>query len=149
MTPEKTKRMMDACYLAKRVREMLPELPASVAPSYIHYLDIIEQLQDKGTRVKISDISDILGIPRPGVTRTVKEMEKKGLLRKISSEEDARMIYIVVTDEGRKLSDKYNKRYFGELSELLDDISEEEIDNMIKTTEKIYNIMNERRINLE
>ncbi len=149
MTPEKTKRMMDACYLAKRVREMLPELPAGVAPSYIHYLDIIEQLQDKGTRVKISDISDILGIPRPGVTRTVKEMEKKGLLRKISSEEDARMIYIVVTDEGRKLSDKYNKRYFGELSELLDDISEEEIDNMIKTTEKIYNIMNERRINLE
>lgn len=149
MTPEKTKRMMDACYLAKRVREMLPELPAGVAPSYIHYLDIIEQLQDKGTRVKISDISDILGIPRPGVTRTVKEMEKKGLLRKISSEEDARMIYIVVTDEGRKLSDKYNTWYFGELSELLCDVSEEEIDNMIKTIEKIYNIMNERRINLE
>ena len=149
MTPEKAKRMMDACYLAKRVREMLPELPEGVAPSYIHYLDIIEQLENKGNRVKISDISDILGIPRPGVTRTVKEMEKKGLLRKISSEEDARMIYIVATDEGRKLSAKYNTRYFGELSELLCNISEEEIDNMIKSIDKIYNIMNERRINLE
>lgn len=149
MTPEKAKRMMDACYLAKRIRDMLPELPTGVAPSYIHYLDIIEQLEDRGIRVKISDISDILGIPRPGVTRTVKEMEKKGFVRKISSDEDARMIYIVVTEEGRKLSDKYNTRYFGELSELLGDISEEEIDNMIKTIEKIYNIMNERRINLE
>lgn len=149
MTPEKTKRMMDACYLAKRVRDMLPELPAGVAPSYIHYLDIIEQLEDKKADVKISDISDMLGIPRPGVTRTVKEMEKKGLLRKITSDEDARMIYIVATDEGRKLSAKYNKRYFGELSELLDDIPEEDVENMIKTVEKIYNIMNERRINLE
>lgn len=149
MTPEKAKRLMDACYLAKRIRDMLPELPTGVAPSYIHYLDIIEQLEDREIRVKISDISDILGIPRPGVTRTVKEMEKKGFVRKISSDEDARMIYIVVTEDGRKLSDKYNTRYFGELSELLCDISEEEIDSMIKTIEKVYNIMNERRINLE
>ena len=39
MNVELMKRMMDACYLAQRVRGMLPTLPEGVTPSYIHYLD--------------------------------------------------------------------------------------------------------------
>ena len=76
MTTEKIKRMLDACYQAKRIRELLPALPNGVAPSYIHYLDVILALEKKEVQVKISDISDKLNLPRPGVTRTVKEMEK-------------------------------------------------------------------------
>lgn len=38
MKVEKVKEMMDACYKAKRVRDMLPELPEGVAPSYIKFL---------------------------------------------------------------------------------------------------------------
>mgnify|MGYP000582721052 CR=1 FL=1 len=83
MNVELMKRMMDACYLAQRVRGMLPPLPAGVTPAYIHYLDIIEMLEKQGVRAKISDISDALDLPRPGVTRTVKAMEAKGYLKKI------------------------------------------------------------------
>ena len=79
MTTEKIKRMLDACYQAKRIRELLPALPNGVAPSYIHYLDVILALEKKEVQVKISDISDKLNLPRPGVTRTVKEMEEKYL----------------------------------------------------------------------
>ena len=50
MTIEKIKKMMDACYLAKRAWDMLPSLPQGVAPSYIHYLDIIEMLESRGVR---------------------------------------------------------------------------------------------------
>ena len=82
MTTEKIKRMLDACYQAKRIRELLPALPNGVAPSYIHYLDVILALEKKEVQVKISDISDKLNLPRPGVTRTVKEMEKKDISRK-------------------------------------------------------------------
>lgn len=73
--------MMDACYQAKRIREMLPALPTGVTPSYIHFLDVVEIMEKQGISVKISDISDYLHIPRPGVTRTVREMEEKGYLR--------------------------------------------------------------------
>lgn len=97
MTIEKIKSMLDACYLAKRARDMLPPLPQGVAPSYIHYLDIIEMLESRGVRVKVSDISDALDLPRPGVTRTVKEMEQKGYLQKTASEEDGRVTYISAT----------------------------------------------------
>lgn len=90
MTIEQIKKIMDACYLAKRVREMLPNLPQGVAPSYIQYLDVIQKLERQKGDVKVSDISDVLELPRPGVTRTVKEMEAKGYLRKASSREDGR-----------------------------------------------------------
>ena len=44
MTTKKIKEMLDACYQAKRIREMLPPLPQGVMPSYIQYLDAIQKL---------------------------------------------------------------------------------------------------------
>ena len=145
MTNEKIKRMFDACYQAKRIREMLPPLPPGVMPSYIQYLDVIRKLEGQGTGVKVSDISDALNLPRPGVTRTVKEMEKKGYICKISSPDDGRVTYISATEEGEELSKKYDEYYFNDLRADLSDITEEEADGMILTIEKFYKIMCERR----
>ena len=50
------KQMMDTFYLAKRIRDLLPALPDGVLPSYIHYLDAIQKLEEKGIRAKVSDI---------------------------------------------------------------------------------------------
>ncbi len=58
-----------------------------VRASFIQYLDVIQSLERKGIQVKVSDISDAMELPRPGVTRTVKEMEEKGYLKKMASEE--------------------------------------------------------------
>ncbi len=145
MTNKKIKEMLDACYQAKRIREMLPPLPEGVMPSYIQYMDMIQKMEKQGIQVKISDISDVMNIPRPGVTRTVKEMEKKGYLRKIASPDDGRVTYISITEEGWKLFHKYDENYFGELALDLSNISEEDADCMIRTIEKFYNIMYERR----
>ena len=85
MRIETLKKMFDACYQAKRARDLLPPLPDGVTSSYIHYLDAIQILEKQEIHVKVSDISDALNLPRPGVTRTVKEMEMKGYLEKIAS----------------------------------------------------------------
>ncbi len=149
MTNEKIKRMLDACYLAKRIREMLPPLPEGVMPSYIKYLEAVQTLEKNSSHVRVSDISDVLDLPRPGVTRTVKEMEQKGYLHKLASPDDRRVTYISITEKGRELSRKYDENYFSELSAYLDDISEEEADCMIRTIGKFYEIMCERRKHYE
>lgn len=145
MTNEKVKRMFDAFYQAKRIREMLPALPKGIMPSYIQYMDVIHSLSKQGIQVKVSDVSDALSLPRPGVTRTIKEMEQKGLLQKIASRKDGRVTYLSITEEGEKLSRKYDEQYFSELSPCLAEISEEDADCMIQTIEKFYRIMCERR----
>jgi len=143
MDSEKIKRMLDACYMAKRIRELLPKLPD------IQYLDVIHTLQKTKEYVKVSDISYALNLPRPGVTRTVKAMEEKGYLKKISSDEDGRVTYIAITKSGEELSDKYDRNYYSRLAPYLDMISDEEADCMIQTIKKFYQVMSERRVDIE
>ena len=136
---------MDACYLAQRARSLLPPLPKGVLSSYIQYLDIIQRLEKQGMRVKVSDISGALALPRPGVTRTVKEMEAKGYLQKIASPDDGRVTFLTATEKGRKLHQKYDEEYFSGLLPYFDSISDEEAETMIATIEKFYQIMSGRR----
>ena len=63
MTNEKIKRMLDACYQAKRIREMLPPLPEGVMPSYIKYLEVVQTLEKNSSHVRVSDISDAWTFP--------------------------------------------------------------------------------------
>lgn len=149
MKVELIKRMMDACYRAKRARDMLPPLPEGVMPSYIQYLDALQKLEAQGVLVRVSDLSEALGLPRPGVTRTVKEMEAKGYLHKQVSAEDGRVTYLSLTEAGKQLSRKYDADYFQELAPWMDRISEEDAECMIATIETFYQIMAERRTSFE
>ena len=143
MTTETIKAFLDACYQAKRIRELLPALPKGVVPSYIHYLDTIETLEKRGIHVKISDISDALNIPRPGVTRTVKDMVDGALVLQ------AAYGAFSITDSGKRLSQTYNDLFFSQLTPLLSDISDEDALRAIQTIENVYQVMSKRRISLE
>lgn len=149
MTTRNIKHLLDAFYQAKRVRELMPALPKGVTPAFIHYLDTIAALQQQGVRVKVSDISDALHIPRPGVTRTVKDMVDGGYLEKAASEEDGRVTYLTITEKGRMLSQVFDSAFFAQLTPLLADVSDEDAATTIRTIEKVYQIMSERRIHVE
>ena len=149
MTTRNIKHLLDAFYQAKRVRELMPALPKGVTPAFIHYLDTIAALQQQGVRVKVSDISDALHIPRPGVTRTVKDMVDGGYLEKAASEEDGRVTYLAITEKGRMLSQVFDSAFFAQLTPLLADVSDEDAATTIRTIEKVYQVMSERRIHFE
>lgn len=145
MTKDKIKEVMDACYQAKRIRDMLPALPGGVTSSHIHYLDTLSKLEKTEGKVKVSDISENLVLPRPSVTKTVKDMEKLGFVEKETTETDGRFVYIKTTRTGRDLVDKYVDEYFGNLSEDLGGITDEDADKMIEVVEKFYIVMSNRK----
>ena len=57
MKSEKVKEMLDSCYMAKRILDMLPKLPEGVLPSYVRYLETIIELEEKNQKVKVSSSS--------------------------------------------------------------------------------------------
>lgn len=105
----------------------------------------IKQVMDACYQTKrVSDISDELGLPRPGVTKTVKDMERLGFVEKKTSEADGRYVYIRSTQAGRDLVDKYVDEYFTGLGEALVDITDESADTMIELIEKLYEVVSKR-----
>lgn len=145
MKSEKVKEMLDSCYMAKRILDMLPKLPEGVLPSYVRYLETIIELEEKNQKVKVSDVSEVLNLPRPGVTRTINAMEEKGYLKKETAKHDGRVTYVTVTKEGKMIFEKYNKNYFQKLALCLNHVSNDEADCMIQTIEKFYEVMCEER----
>lgn len=143
------KALFDACYLAKRSRDLMPPLPRGVTPSYIHLLDAIDALERGGQRATASDISDALHLPRPGVTRTVKAMEGKGYLCRRPSARDGRVAFITATPAGQELLRRYTRQYFARLAPLLGNISEEDAACTIRTLGRLYRVMSEGRITIE
>ena len=110
----------------------------------IHNMELLDALVEV-ERGSDAGLSDALNLPRPGVTRTVKEMERKGYLQKQVSAEDGQVTYLLLTDAGRLLSKKYDSDYFQSLAPCLDDIPEADAECTIRTIEKFYQVMCERR----
>lgn len=145
MNSTKTKALLDSFYMARRILDLLPELPEGVLPSYIRYLEAIIKLKENQNNVKISELSSALNLPRPGVTRTVNSMVDKGYLKKDMSLDDGRVVYISLTQSGYDLFEKFNKIYFEDLSKDLNKISLEDADITVETITKFYQVMWERR----
>ncbi len=141
MTAEKVRRMLDACYLAKRIHDALPPLPEGVRPAYIRYLDVMQKLAAENGSVRVSDLSRALGLPLPGVTRTVRDMESRGLLTKTASDRDGRVVHLCVTQEGAALSERFDQQYLDSLARALRDIPEDDADCMIRTIKAFYDVM--------
>lgn len=76
-------------------------------------------------------------------------MEAKGYLKKQVSAEDARVIYLHLTQAGQALSRKYDADYFQGLAPYLEGISEADAECTIQTIEKFYQLMCERSDSLE
>ena len=54
MTIKMIKALLDACYRAKRARELLSALPKGVTPAYIQYLDAIYAVMSE-RRITLDD----------------------------------------------------------------------------------------------
>lgn len=137
MKTETAKRMMDVFYTAKRIRDRMPPLPEGVKPSYINLLDAMEQISRKQEKIRISDVADFRKLPRPFVTRTIREMEERQLVRKVMDVSDHRVIFLYPTERGKVLYRKYVQEYFDELTERLSDVTDQEVEEMAAVIGKI------------
>lgn len=133
MDIQTTKEMIDAFHEAKRVWDRLPALPEGIVSSHIITLDAVISLEKEGKDVCVSDISERMGLPRPGVTRTLNQMEKLGLIDKYDDPTDRRVIRIRPTERSMALYRKYVEEYMTGLSAKLNGLQEEKIRAMIDT----------------
>ena len=143
MKRENVQKMLDSFYEAGRVFNYLPPLPEGVNISYIHILDSVQTLSLKNKFVRVSDVSKDRNLSLSGITRTVKEMEKKGYIKKVTSDEDARVVNLSLTEKGMELYTVFVQIHQTELAKILKDVI------TIETIYKVSEIMKNNRINFK
>jgi DNA-binding MarR family transcriptional regulator len=78
----------------------------------------------------MKNIADYLKISPPSATETIDEMEKKGLVKRKSDQNDRRIVFIVFTDMAKKLFVSLAKRKDVIFKKMISKLSEKDCQNL-------------------
>lgn len=141
MEIESIKKFLDACQEAKRITELMPELPKGMKPRHIHVLDAVHSLSKKGEAVRVRDVSESLKVTMPSVTKLVNELEALGAVAKSVQAEDKRAVALVLTPLGESYYDFYVAHYHSWLAQLLQGLTDAEILAAAQVMQEVYQLM--------
>ena len=135
------KEFLSACQEAKRITELMPPLPKGMSPRHIYVIDAVFQLSQCQEQVMVSDVSKLLGVTRPSITKLIQELEKLKVLTKIPDQEDKRIVHIALTPLGQKYYDFYVGGYHSWLASNFQNISPEDLSAAANTIHRVLEIM--------
>ena len=92
MKVESAKLVLDACQQAAQLQRLLPPLPEGITPRCVRVIEQIRRLSEEGGPVRVSDISEILDVTRPGITNVLRDLEELGYVEKRRDEADSRNV---------------------------------------------------------
>ena len=89
-------------------------------------------------------LGPLMGIEATSLSRTLKLMEAKGVIRKVAHPTDGRSVIIQLTKEGLKMRDESKKEVF-RFNEIIDHrLSKEKLQNFFEVIEVIKSYANEQ-----
>ena len=91
-------------------------------------LSLLSMISDGGLRV--GDIAKNLGIKVPSATEQIIKLERSGLVTRQQDPDDSRAVQVVITVAGRSAVDFANQRRNAMVAELLQDLSNDEIEHL-------------------
>lgn len=141
MDTKSLKKLLDVCYVAKRVVETLPELPKGMKPRHVHVLEAIHEMQQEQGRCRVSDVSASLNITTPSVTKLIQELESLEMLQKQSDEEDKRIVLLSLTKKGRECVKRYVIDLHSEWAGAMGDIGDRQIEDTIYLIRRLSDTM--------
>ena len=96
-------------------------------------------IKEKKEEVIQKDMAEILGKDQSAILRTVDALQKKGLIRRVSGTNDRRKNFLMVTKKGERVIDQYLKIEFQLNEELLDGLTDSDLDAFYNVVEHIKN----------
>ena len=90
---------------------------------------IITLYSNREKAISIGSLGKAIGITGGNISNICKRLEKQGFVKRVRSEEDERVVIVVLTESGEKAAHMFD-RYF---QTIRDDIPEEGIDVNLKT----------------
>jgi DNA-binding MarR family transcriptional regulator len=115
------RKLFDAFRAVQREGFGLP-VSGDLRPSEFHMLHAVLYCRrgaDPQRGVTVSELSRFSHSSKPGVSQLLRTLEEKGCVRRTPAQEDRRVVYVALTDEGRRVVQEAEEAF----TMLLDDIT--------------------------
>ena len=118
--------IVDAYRSILRVEETILKRSDSIDLSIneMHMLEAVGKGKNKPKT--ISEIAEDLGITLPSVTVAINKLVKKGYVEKLRGEEDARIVYVTLTKQGKKIDSVHRYLHGSMVRRIISGMSEQE-----------------------
>lgn len=94
---------------------------------------------DEGKNITVAEAARRLNVSVPSVSRSLKALSEKGLVKRDLDENDRRSVRIIVTKDGEEKIQGILKRVYSTLNKTLEVFSDKELFQMIKLHNRFVN----------
>lgn len=105
-------------------------------------LKIKKVMMDKGSLVKVSDISKYSGVTPPTITPIITSLENKGYLARSISKNDRRIVQIELTEKGLSTIEKATELFYQCFDGLVEYLGEEKSKEFVDILIMVLNYFN-------
>lgn len=109
------------------------------------YSKIIMMLHRHPEGVIQNDIVDNTYLKKSTISLTLKSMEQEGYITRVTCADDNRKIIVKITEEGKKFDNKIRKCFGVIENYMIEDLTEEEIENFVNLIEKMKNSLERQK----
>lgn len=88
-----------------------------------------------------SELAEVFEVKKSAITAIINRMWEKGLIQRTRDENDRRVVYLTLTDKGKELYLKTEERITRLVESFITSFDQQEIEQFIKTYEKLNEIL--------
>lgn len=93
---------------------------------------------------KISDLSAAAAMSKPAVSQMLNSLEKKGLVERVMTKTDRRVVYVRMTEAGREQMAAFAQEMSRRLGAVVRQLGSEDAEALIRIMEKLSRILGEK-----
>ena len=119
----------------------------NIHPGEFHMLHAIcyHSTKEGEAKIRVSELAEYMHVSVPAVSQMLRGMETRGWIRRAMSEEDRRVCYVVLTDDGRKSLRNAAKRISGKMDYMLERLGPEDTEQLLRLFDRLEEILEEDR----
>lgn len=110
-------------------------------------LDFIDDEELIG--MTVSDLSNVLQVSRPAISRTINELENKGFVKRVSTRSDRRLVYVCIAPLGEEVLRTAWQRANEGLKAVVEKMGEPDIRELIRILNKLHTVVYDLSIKCE
>lgn len=97
--------------------------------------------EDSFKGITVSELSDILKVSKPAVSRMVSDLENKGYIRRITTKSDRRLVYVSISPQGKKMIEEAMNESKIALKYIIHELGEKDTEDLIRILNHLHTII--------